>query len=140
MHKNYSFFFPIQNKQFIYRGLEYERIGAFTQRLQTEFPYSQILTKNSPPDPSLFVENGQFIQISNVRPIPVLSTLSARAPEKILRFYQVNDVTKFQHDRPVYKGQIDKDNEFKSLWIERTTLTITSPLPGILCWFEIIDR
>jgi dedicator of cytokinesis protein 3 len=25
----------VRNKQFIYRGLEYERIGAFTQRLQT---------------------------------------------------------------------------------------------------------
>lgn len=61
-------------------------------------------------------------------------------PEKIARFYQVNDVTRFQHDRPIYKGHIDKDNEFKSLWIERTTLDISSPLPGILRWFEIIDR
>lgn len=86
---------------------------------------------------------GQFIQISNVRPIadlPYLSTTSMPMPEKIARFYQVNDVTRFQHDRPIYKGNIDKDNEFKSLWIERTTLDISSPLPGILRWFEIIDR
>lgn len=123
--------------------MEYERIGAFTQRLQTEFPQAQILTKNSPPDQSLFIENGQFIQISNVRPIadnPYLKTTRVPIPEKIERFYQVNDVTRFQHDRPIYKGQIDKDNEFKSLWIERTTLDIHSSLPGILRWFEIINR
>lgn len=127
----------------MYRGLEYERIGAFTQRLQTEFPQAQILTKNSPPDTSIFVEIGQYIQISNVRPIadlPYLNTSMVPVPEKIARFYQVNDVTRFQHDRPIYKGQIDKDNEFKSLWIERTTLDISSALPGILRWFEILDR
>lgn len=127
----------------MYRGLEYERIGAFTQRLQTEFPQAQILTKNSPPDQSLFSEIGQFIQISNVRPIadiPFLNTARVPVPEKIARFYHVNDVTRFQHDRPIYKGQIDKDNEFKSLWIERTTLDIASSLPGILRWFEIINR
>lgn len=135
------FFFPFQNKQFIYRGLEYERIIAFTQRLQTEFSQAQILTKNTPPDQSIFTESGQFIQISNVRPIPdqPLSSM-VPVPEKIARFYHVNDVTRFQHDRPVYKGQIDKDNEFKSLWIERTILDTGAPLPGILRWFEVINR
>lgn len=123
--------------------MEYERIGAFTQRLQTEFPQAQILTKNTPPDPSIFAENGQFIQISNVRAIPtqpLFQQAMVPVPEKIARFYHVNDVTRFQQDRPIYKGQIDKDNEFKSLWIERTTLDIAQPLPGILRWFEITNR
>lgn len=61
-------------------------------------------------------------------------------PEKIAGFYEVNDVTKFIHDRPVYKGPVDKDNEFKSLWIERTVLTISNPLPGILRWFEVVAK
>lgn len=127
----------------MYRGLEYERIGAFTQRLQTEFPQAQILTKNTPPDSSIFNEIGQYIQISNVKPIPdqpLFQQAMVPAPEKIARFYHVNDVTRFQHDRPVYKGQVDRDNEFKSLWIERTTLDIAQKLPGILRWFEITDR
>lgn len=51
----YGMGFPlfVMNKQFVYRGLEYERIGTFTQRLQTEFSQTQILTKNSPPDKSI---------------------------------------------------------------------------------------
>lgn len=105
-----------QNKQFIYRGLEYERIGAFTQRLQIEFPQAQILTKNTPPEPSIFAEKGQYIQISNVRPIPdqpLFKNTMFPVPEKIARFYHVNDVKRFLHDRPIYKGQVDKENEFK---------------------------
>lgn len=123
--------------------MEYERIIAFTQRLQTEFSQAQILTKNAPPDPAIFTEPGQFIQISNVRPIqdqPLFKSSMVPVPEKISRFYHVNDVTRFQHDRPVYKGQVDKDNEFKSLWIERTIIDIEEPLPGILRWFEVINR
>lgn len=58
------------------------------------------------------------------------------------KFYQTNDVCRFQHDRPVYKGQSDKDkdNEFSRLWIERTILDISEPLPNILRWFEIVNR
>lgn len=52
---------------------------------------------------------------------------------------QVNDVRTFQLDRPMHKGPIDKDNEFKSLWLERTIMTISSPLPGILRWFEVVE-
>lgn len=50
-----------QNKQFVYRGLEYERIGSFTQRIQTEFPTAQILMKNTPPDDSIINSDGQCI-------------------------------------------------------------------------------
>lgn len=45
----------------MYRGLEYERIGAFTQRLQTEFPSAQILMKNTPPDDTIINSEGQCI-------------------------------------------------------------------------------
>ena len=53
--------FWFQNKLFVYRGLEYERIGAFTQRLQTEFPSAQILMKNTPPDETIINSEGQCI-------------------------------------------------------------------------------
>ncbi|XP_031345086.1 dedicator of cytokinesis protein 3 isoform X3 [Photinus pyralis] len=140
----YGLSFPlfVRNKQFIYRGLEYERIGAFTQRLQTEFPSAHILTKNTPPDDTIINSEGQFIQISNVKPIPEPNpiVLASDIPEKISRFYHYNDVRRFQCDRPVNKGIVDKDNEIKTLWIERTILEIESLLPGILRCFEVVTR
>lgn len=48
-----------QNKQFVYRGHDYERIGAFTQRLQTEYPAAHILMRNTPPDESIVGADGQ---------------------------------------------------------------------------------
>lgn len=65
---------------------------------------------------------------------------SVSVQDRISKFYQVNDISRFQHDRPIHKGTVDKDNEFKSLWIERTILDIASSLPGILRWFEVTER
>ncbi|XP_021713361.1 dedicator of cytokinesis protein 3 isoform X2 [Aedes aegypti] len=133
----------VRNKQFIYRGLEYERIGAFIQRLQIEFPAAQILDKKHyPPDSSVLNSPEQRFHVVNVRPISDPSHLKSAkvtVPEKISKYYEVNDVTKFQYDRPVHKGVVDKDNEFKSLWIERTIYDTALPLPGILRWFEVTN-
>ena len=51
--------FTSQNKVFVYRGLEYERVETFTQRMQTEFPSAQILTKNSPPSHAILQSDSQ---------------------------------------------------------------------------------
>lgn len=77
-----------------------------------------------------------------MKPIPEPNpiTLTPDIPEKISRFYYYNDVKRFQCDRPIHKGIIDKENEIKTLWIERTVLEIDNPLPGILPWFEVISR
>lgn len=134
----------VRNKVFIYRGLEYERMEAFTQRLQTEFPTAQLLTKNSPPSQTILQSDAQYIQICNVKPFPDIGPPSsdkplAMIPEKVGRFYEVNDVCTFQLDRPMHKGLVDRDNEFKSLWLERTILITSERLPGILRWFEAIS-
>lgn len=123
----YGHGFPLflRNRVFIYRGLEYERIGAFTQRMQTEFPLANILTKNTPPDDTILSSSGQHIQICNVKPVadehPAFNG-SLNLHEKVRTYYRVNDVRRFQLDRPVHKGQIDRENEFKNMWIERTWL------------------
>lgn len=59
----YGLSFPlfVRNKQFIYRGLEYERIGAFQQRLQTEFSSANILMKNAPSIDTIVNSEGQCI-------------------------------------------------------------------------------
>ncbi|KAI1296790.1 Dedicator of cytokinesis protein 4 [Halotydeus destructor] len=136
--------FPLflRNKLFIYRGLEYEKIGAFTSRLQNEFPQATIMTKSSPPDEAILSSPCQFIQIVSAKPIadtrPEFD--GHEVPEKVTAYYLVNDVKTFVYDRPIHKGPMDKENEFKSLWVERTTLTISSKLPGILRWFEVTQK
>ena len=111
-------FSSFQNKEFVYRGQEWEKISTFTQRIASEFPHAQVLTSNSQPDQSLKAEDSQFVQICCVKPVPDHDHSSMPMegydmPEKIRKFTLVNNVDKFQFDRPYHKGSKDRDNEFK---------------------------
>ena len=58
-------------------------------------------------------------------------------PEQILNYYRANEVQQFTHSRPFRKGEKDPENEFATMWIERTTYTTAYSFPGILKWFEV---
>lgn len=54
--------------------------------------------------------------------------------------HRVNKVSKFQFDRRTQrKDENEEENEFASLWQERTTLETSDSFPGILPWFPIIS-
>ncbi|CAN7981546.1 unnamed protein product, partial [Ixodes pacificus] len=140
----YGLGFPVflRNKVFVYRGLEYEKVVAFTQRMQSQFPQAQLLTKNAPPDVDILGSDEQHLQICSVKPLPERRPEfeGREVPDKVLNYYLVNDVRMFQFDRPIHKEPIDKDNEFKSLWIERTTLETEERLPGVLPWQAVVHQ
>ena len=46
---------------------------------------------------------------------------------------------RFQYSRPFIKGQRDRDNEFATLWVQRTIITSREPFPDVLQWFPILD-
>lgn len=128
----------LRNKVFVYRGLSYEKVGAFTQRLQGQFPEAQLLTHNAPPDAALLSSPDQHVQVCGVRPLAEVRPELEGRPERVQAYFRVNRVRAFQLDRPVHRdGPPDKDNEFKSLWLERTVLETCSPLPGLLPWAEV---
>lgn len=51
----------IQNKEFIYRGFELERMADFAQRVQAKFPNAVQLTYTHTPPPEILGGNGQCI-------------------------------------------------------------------------------
>ncbi|KAJ8938702.1 hypothetical protein NQ318_007990 [Aromia moschata] len=59
--------------------------------------------------------------------------------EQIVNFYKVNNIQKFTFSRPFTRKDplMEIENEFAHLWLERTELTTTYPLPGILRWFPV---
>lgn len=59
--------------------------------------------------------------------------------DQIVTYYKVNHVQKFQFSRPLPKRDPNQtnENEFANLWLVRTILTTTYPLPGILRWFPV---
>ncbi|KAA0712423.1 Dedicator of cytokinesis protein 3 [Triplophysa tibetana] len=160
-----KFPFFLRNKEFVCRGHDYERLEAFQQRMLGEFPQAIAMQHPNQPDESILQGDAQCIPLCNKNFIwlwglwrnkggptdlqiyavtPVSENVDVlqmeRVPDRIKSFYRVNNVRRFRYDRPFHKGLKDRENEFKSLWIERTTLILTHPLPGISRWFEVEKR
>ncbi|XP_045051649.2 dedicator of cytokinesis protein 5 [Desmodus rotundus] len=137
----YGLGFPsfLRNKIFIYRGKEYERREDFSLRLLTQFPNAEKMTSTTPPGEEIKCSPKQYMQCFTVKPVMNLprSYKDKPVPEQILNYYRANEVQQFQYSRPFRKGEKDPDNEFATMWIERTTYTTAYTFPGILKWFEV---
>ncbi|XP_032411020.1 LOW QUALITY PROTEIN: dedicator of cytokinesis 2 [Xiphophorus hellerii] len=131
----------IRNKVFIHRGKEYERREDFQNQLMSQFPSSVRLNTTTMPGDDIKNSPLQYIQCFTVQPVleipPRLK--NKPVPDQIINFYKSNYVQRFHYSRPVRKGPVDPNNEFASMWIERTTFTTVYKLPGILRWFEATD-
>uniref|UniRef100_H9ESC9 Dedicator of cytokinesis protein 5 n=1 Tax=Macaca mulatta TaxID=9544 RepID=H9ESC9_MACMU len=129
----------LRNKIFIYRGKEYERREDFSLRLLTQFPNAEKMTSTTPPGEGIKSSPKQYMQCFTVKPVMSLppSYKDKPVPEQILNYYRANEVQQFRYSRPFRKGEKDPDNEFATMWIERTTYTTAYTFPGILKWFEV---
>ncbi|XP_026124948.1 dedicator of cytokinesis protein 5-like [Carassius auratus] len=129
----------LRNKMFIYRGKEYEWLEDFSLKLMSQFPNAVKMTSTSPPGDNICNSSGQHIQCFTVKPVLNLPSQfkDKGLPEQILNYYRTNEVEKFQYSRPFRKGEKDPDNEFATMWIERTTYITAYRFPGILKWFEV---
>uniref|UniRef100_A0A8C9TPR7 Dedicator of cytokinesis 2 n=1 Tax=Scleropages formosus TaxID=113540 RepID=A0A8C9TPR7_SCLFO len=131
----------LRNKVFIHRGKEYERREDFQSQLMSQFPSAVRLNTTTMPGPDIRNSPIQYIQCFTVQPVleipPRLK--NKPVPDQIINFYKSNYVQRFHYSRPVRKGSVDPDNEFASMWIERTTFYTAYKLPGILRWFEAIS-
>ncbi|XP_058526020.1 dedicator of cytokinesis protein 5 [Ochotona princeps] len=129
----------LRNKIFIYRGKEYERREDFSLRLLTQFPNAEKMTSTTPPGEDIKSSPKQYMQCFTVKPVMSLppNYKDKPVPEQILNYYRANEVQQFRYSRPFWKGEKDPDNEFATMWIERTTYTTAYTFPGILKWFEV---
>ncbi|XP_067326775.1 dedicator of cytokinesis protein 5 isoform X1 [Anolis sagrei] len=129
----------LRNKIFIYRGKEYERREDFNLKLLTQFPNAEKLSSTAPPTEEIKASLKQYVQCFIVKPVMNLppNLKDKPVPEQILNFYRANEVQQFQYSRPFRKGEKDPENEFATMWIERTTYTTAYSFPGILKWFEV---
>uniref|UniRef100_A0A8C5CX94 Dedicator of cytokinesis 2 n=1 Tax=Gadus morhua TaxID=8049 RepID=A0A8C5CX94_GADMO len=135
--------FPLflRNKVFIHRGKEYERREDFQNELMSQFPSALRLNTTTMPGDDIWDSPLQYLQCFTVQPVlempPRLK--NKPVPDQIINFYKCNYVQRFHYSRPVKKGPVDPNNEFVSMWIERTTFTTVYKLPGILRWFEATE-
>ncbi|KAF7990611.1 hypothetical protein HCN44_000416 [Aphidius gifuensis] len=97
----------LQNKIFVYRGKEYERLSDFCTRTLNQLPNAERMNKLSPPNDDIIKSNCQYVQINSVEPLmdEKKHRLSGKpvTAEAVLKYHKVNDVQKFRFSRPAPK-------------------------------------
>ncbi|KAG5459079.1 MAG: dedicator of cytokinesis-domain-containing protein [Olpidium bornovanus] len=131
----------LRNRQFIYRGDEWEKIAAFCERIQNRHPTAVLLKSNSPPGDDILNSEGQYLQITAVAPEPdrtqEIFTKGDLIADPIRAYYEVNQVNKFSFSRPFRKAS-KSGNEFLDLWTEKTVLYSEDTFPSLLRRSEVI--
>ncbi|KAF8745721.1 hypothetical protein RHS02_01051, partial [Rhizoctonia solani] len=102
----------LRDKQFIYRGYEWEKFGAFCERMLNKHPEATLLrTTTEPPDEIRF-GTAQYIQCTAVTPEP-----DRTLPVFTRRF--------------VPEGHT-RSNDTRDVWTEKTVLTTEEIFPTVL--------
>lgn len=132
----------VRGKEFIYRGGEYERLPAFMQRMNAEFPDAKVLNAQS--KYALAKDcAGQYMVISNVKPVPLIQENGRNINDKIIQYYLNNRLDTFSYDVPIIRGgsgESASEVDVKNLWVGRYMLKSKKALPDIVPWSEVVSQ
>ncbi|XP_040577137.1 dedicator of cytokinesis protein 1 [Lepeophtheirus salmonis] len=129
----------LQNKTFVYRGRGYEKLSEFQNRIMDQFPDAELMKTLETPSDEESQKPIQLVQINKVEPVmeEKRKFQGKKIRQQILDYYRVNEVNKFMYSRPYMKDK-QKDNEFASLWVDRTVMYTKEMFPGVLQWFQVL--
>ncbi|RDX50021.1 cytoplasmic protein [Lentinus brumalis] len=128
----------IRNKQFIYRGYEWEKFGAFCERMLNKHPGAQLLKTMGDPPVDIRFGNDQYIQCTAVTPEPRRDSAifnNPDVPPQVRAYYEHTDINLFSYARPISKVADDGTEE---VWIEKTYLTTEEYFPTVLRRSEVV--
>ncbi|KAI8336596.1 hypothetical protein BC941DRAFT_427545 [Chlamydoabsidia padenii] len=104
----------LRNQHFIYRGMAWEKMSSFMERMQNRHPNVQLVSGKMASSPLLPEDqireleaelDGQYIQITALTPVmdpqasPIL--MNPLASDKVKKYYHFNNVSHFTYSRPV---------------------------------------
>lgn len=156
-----SYFGPfpsaVRNRQFIYRGADWEKYGGFTDRLQSRHPSARLLKSIVVPD---VVRDGQDLVIQVVAVVPEpdrsKSVLRPEVPKEIRAFHETkcvpsttaplpvpcadgpsrlpsSNIKHFSYSRPFSRtGSTDSDVDPADTFVERVSRPLPPP-PATQC-------
>lgn len=145
-----------RNRQYIYRGLEWEKMPSFVERMQNRHPNAQLLSSKISNSISISEEklrelestlDGQYLQITSVTPTPDMDNhclSNPIVPDCIKKYYYFNNVSKFSFSRPVIRPpstDIDAkqpESDFLNLWTEKVDFECEDRFPTIVRRSKII--
>lgn len=150
-----------RNRQYIYRGLEWEKMPSFVERMQNRHPNAQLLPSKVSNSMSISEEqlkelestlDGQYLQITSVTPVPDVDDNACLSnpivPDAIKKYYNFNNVSKFSFCRPVVReatsneegaGAKQPESDFLNLWTEKVDFECEDRFPTIVRRSKIVN-
>ncbi|WAR56682.1 hypothetical protein PtB15_7B532 [Puccinia triticina] len=131
----------VQNRQFVYRGYEWEKYAAFCDRMHNKHPNAQIIQSQAVSTDELAYAEGQYLQITRVVAEPDRTTVVFKNPEvssSVVSYYEHNATNTFSHSKPFDKDNVDPADAVR-MWVEKTFLVCEDVFPTVLKRSEILE-
>ncbi|KAM0753228.1 hypothetical protein T439DRAFT_342381 [Meredithblackwellia eburnea MCA 4105] len=135
----------VSGKQFVYRGNEWETLGAFTQRMLNKHPGAQLLKTSTIPSEEVYAADIQLLQITAVGCETDLQSpifTNPEVPPAVRLYYQHNGTNTFSFTRAVDRdpnSRVRSPNDFTTLWTEKTVLICEDAFPTVLRRSEVVE-
>ncbi|KAF8840035.1 hypothetical protein BDN67DRAFT_969174 [Paxillus ammoniavirescens] len=129
----------LRGKQFVYRGYEWEKYGAFCERMLNKHPGAQLLKHSGDPPVDIRFGTDQYIQVTAISPEPNRSLPIFSSPDvhlAIRNYYEHSSVNVFSCTRHVTKTDRDGNEE---VWLEKTCFTTEQAFPTVLRRSDITE-
>jgi dedicator of cytokinesis protein 3 len=132
----------LQGKMFVYRGQDWEKFGAFCERLHQKHPKATLIKSNVTPDDSVRFGDDMYLQITALQPEPDRTKdvfTNAEVPPIIRAYFEHNTTDLFSYARPMRKladGSLAPPTSTSAdpsqLWVEKTYLRCEDQFPTVL--------
>ncbi|KAF8185096.1 hypothetical protein K438DRAFT_1974296 [Mycena galopus ATCC 62051] len=121
----------IRDKRFIYRGYEWEKFGAFCERMLSKHRGAQLLKTPGEPPVDIRFGHDQYIQCTAVTPepnpaLPIFSNPDVPLP--VRTYYEHGAINLFSSSRQVKKITRSGGEE---IWLEKTYFTTEEAFPTV---------
>ncbi|KAF8070275.1 C2 domain in Dock180 and Zizimin proteins-domain-containing protein [Lyophyllum atratum] len=128
----------IRDKRFIYRGYEWEKFGAFCERMLNKHTGAQLLRTLGDPPVDIRYGNEQYIQCTAVTPEPDRTRpifTNPDVPLSVRTYYEHSAINLFSSSRQIKKTTRDGTEE---IWLEKTYFTTEEAFPTVLRRSEVV--
>ncbi|KDQ21902.1 hypothetical protein BOTBODRAFT_169082 [Botryobasidium botryosum FD-172 SS1] len=132
----------LRDKQFIYRGYEWEKFSGFCERMLQKHPGAQLLKHAAEPIEAIRFSTEQYIQCVAVVPEPDRTTpifTNPEVPPPIRAYYEHSAINLFSSSRPFSKQRPTTPSEFQDVWVEKTYYTTEESFPTVLRRSEVVE-
>lgn len=139
----YGLGFPpsVQNRQFVYRGYEFEKYAEFCDRMNNKHPNAQIIRANVVSSDELQYAEGQYLHITKVQAEPDRNSIiftNLEVPNAVRQYYENNATNTFSYSRPFSKDEVPNLDPVM-MWVEKTFLVCEDAFPTVLQRSEVLE-